>query len=135
MCLDLTSDQEGRVGEIHGDTTELLKFTHSLECVSKRIKIEEAWPRKSAEEVPDKRHTFDDSPTFIALHRYHWHYLKAKKMKDAGNKAYQEGSRTGQEGKDLEALTCYTQVINVISIFNIFVTLIIANIKIFFIIY
>ena len=85
VCQQLGPELTSKVEEVHSDTEKLLQLTNGLEALNTRIKIKEAFPGKSAEE--------------------------AKKMKEAGNKAYQEGSRTGQEGKDLQALTFYTQAI------------------------
>ena len=85
VCHEIGPEIAAKVEEVHADTEKLLQLTNGLEALNIRIKIEEAFPGKSGEE--------------------------AKKMKEAGNKAYQEGSRTGQEGKDLQALTFYTQAI------------------------
>jgi hypothetical protein len=60
VCKELTPEQEAHVQQIHGDTGPLLQFTQGLDCLRSRIKVEEAFPGKSAEE--------------------------AKKMKEAGNK-------------------------------------------------
>ena len=85
LCQEIGLEISSKVEDVHSDTEKLLQLTNGLEALNTRIKIEEAFPGKSGEE--------------------------AKKMREAGNKAYQEGSRTGQEGKDLQALTFYTQAI------------------------
>ena len=77
VCKDMTKEEEDQVEVIRDDPKALFEFTYNLACYKERLKIEEKYPGKDASE--------------------------SKKMKEGGNKAY-------QEGKDLQALTCYTQV-------------------------
>ena len=77
VCKDLTKEEEDHVESIKDDSKALFEFTYDLKCFKERLNIEEKFPGKDGGE--------------------------SKKMKEAGNKAY-------QEGKDLQALTFYTQV-------------------------
>ena len=78
FCKDMTKEEEDHVAAIKDDPKTLFEFTYNLKCYKEKLNIEEKFPGKDASE--------------------------SKKMKEAGNKAY-------QDGKDLQALTCYTQVI------------------------
>ena len=77
MCKDMTKEEEAHVETIRDDSKALFEFTYNLKCFKERLNIEEKFPGKDAAE--------------------------SKKMKEAGNKAYQDGT-------DLQALTFYTQV-------------------------
>jgi len=78
VCTDMTKEEEDQVAAIKDDPKALFTFTYNLACYKEKLKIEEKYPGKDAAE--------------------------SRKMKDAGNKAY-------QEGQDLQALCCYTQAL------------------------
>ena len=77
VCENMTKEEVEKTEELKNDIEALVEFTYDLEYYKEKLKIVEEFPAKNEKE--------------------------SAKMKDAGNKAY-------QDGKDLQALTCYTQV-------------------------
>ena len=49
VCQQLGPELTSKVEEVHSNTEKLLQLTNGLEALNTRIKIEEAFPGKSAE--------------------------------------------------------------------------------------